>query len=114
MKGLLLRSLIIAILVGPAIDIATTLATFSGGARYSPPISEDERHRMGSMTLNEVDAILAKREIKMTRWDWLRESVPYWYFWKEVARDALIPSFGIFVACVWVGSMERRQLPRTS
>jgi hypothetical protein len=65
---------------------------------------------MQSLTINEVEAMLAKRRVKMTRWDWLRESVPYAYFWKDTARDAIVPALGVFVACVWVGWVEKSAL----
>ena len=112
MKALLLRSLLVALLVGPAIDLITTVASLKGGTKYDPPISEAEFHQMGNMTVNEMEAALAKRRIEMTRWGWLRESVPYWYFWKGLARDAIVPSSGVFLACAWVGWMEKRYIQR--
>jgi len=111
-KALFLRSLLVAVLVGPAINIVGTLALFHRGVKYDPPVSETEFHQMGNMTLNEMDAALAKRRIKMTRWDWLRESVPYSYFWKQVARDAIVPACGVFLACAWVGWVEKRRMPK--
>ncbi len=78
--------------------------------KYDPPISEAEFHQMGNMTVNEMDAALAKRRIKMTRWGWLRDSVQYSYFWKQAARDAAVPSCGVFLACTLVGWMERRRV----
>jgi hypothetical protein len=111
-KALLLRSLLVAILVGPAINLLTTFTLFRGGTKYDPPVSEAEFHQMGHMTVNEADAALAKRRIKMTRWDWLSDSVQYSYFWEQVARDAIVPSCGVFLACTWVGWMERRHVQR--
>ena len=112
MKALLLRSLLVAVLVGPAIDLMSTFTLFHRATKYDPPISEAEFHQMGNMTVNEMDAALAKRRIKMTWWDWLRESVTYSYFWKQVARDAIVPSCGVFLACTWVGWMDRRHAQR--
>jgi hypothetical protein len=40
---------------------------------------------MGNMTVNEMDAALSKRGV---------------------------PSCGVFLACVWVGWMEERRLPK--
>jgi hypothetical protein len=111
MKALLVRSLI-AVLVGPAIDLARTVASFRGGTRYDPPLGEAEFHQMGNMTVNEMEAALAKRRIKLTRWDWLKDSVPHSYFWKQVAHDAIVPSCGVFFACTWIGWMERRRFQR--
>ncbi len=112
MKALLVRSLLVAVLLGPVIDLVSTVTLFRGAMRYEPPLGEAEYHRMGNMTLNEMDAALAKRRIRMTRWDWLRDSVQYSYFWKQVARDSIVPGCGVFLACVWVGWMERRYLYR--
>ncbi len=111
MKALLVRSLLVAILVGPAIDVVRIIVLFRRATKYDPPISEAEFRQMGNMTVNEMDAVFAKRRIKMSRWDWLRESVRYSYFWKEVARDAIVPTIGVFLACIWVGWMEKRRAP---
>lgn len=112
MKALLLRSLLVAVLVGPATTLVSTFTLFHRATKYDPPISEAEFRQMGNMTVNEMDAALAKRRIKMTRWDWLRDSVQYSYFWKQVARDAIVPSSGVLLACTWVGWMERRHVQK--
>ena len=67
MKALLLRSLLVAVLVGPAINVVSTVALFRRGTKYDPPISEAEFHQMGNMTVNEMEAAFAKRRVKMTR-----------------------------------------------
>jgi hypothetical protein len=112
MKALFFRSLIAAILLGPAIGFVSQLVSFRGGIKYEPPVSEAERQQMGSLTLNEMEATLSKRRIKMTRWDWLRDSIPYSYYWKQVAFNAIVPSSGVFLGCMWVGWMEERHLRR--
>ena len=103
MKTLLLRSLLVAVLVGSAIGLVSEVTRFQKGTKYDPPLSEAEFRQMGNMTLNEMESALAKRRIKMNRWDLLRESVPHSYFWKEVAHKAIVPICGVFVGCVWVG-----------
>jgi hypothetical protein len=40
MKALLLRSLLVAVLVGPAINLVSTFAMLRGGIKYDPPLSE--------------------------------------------------------------------------
>jgi hypothetical protein len=92
--------LLAAILVGPAIGFVSKVASLQGGTKYEPPLSADEFHQMGNMTVNEMESALAKRKIKMTRWDWLRDSVHYRYFWKQVAHDAIVPCSGVFLACI--------------
>jgi hypothetical protein len=112
MKALFFRSLIAAILLGPAIGFVSELASLRGGIKYEPPLSEAELHQMGNLTINEMEATLGKRRIKMTRWDWLRDSIPYSYYWKQVAFNAIVPSSGVFLGCVWVGWMEVRRVQR--
>jgi hypothetical protein len=111
-KTLLLRSLLIAVLVGPAINLVSTFTLFHDATTYDPPVSEAEFHRMGNMTVNEMEAALAKRSVKLTRWNWLKDSVQYSYFWKQVARDAIVPSCGVFFACIWVSWGERRRMQK--
>ena len=106
MKALLLRSVLVAVLLGPAIGFVSKITSMQGGTKYEPPLSEAEFHQMGNMTVNEMEATLAKRRIKMSRWDWLKISIPYSYFWKQVGHDAIVPSSGVFLACIWVGWME--------
>jgi hypothetical protein len=108
-KALLLSSLFVAVLVGPAIGLVSKVASLQGGTKYDPPLSKAEFDQMGNMTVNEMEADLAKRRIRMTRWDWVRDSVSYSYFWKQVAQDAIVPTSGVFLACAWVGWMEKRR-----
>jgi hypothetical protein len=112
MKALFLKSLIAAILLGPAIGFVSQLATIRGGIKFEPPLSDTERHQMGNLTVNEMEATLSKRRVRMTRWDWLRDSIPYSYFWKQVAFNAIVPSLGVFLGCVCVGWMEVRRVQR--
>jgi hypothetical protein len=111
-KVLLLRSLLVAVLVGPAINLVSTFTLFHRAIKYDPPVSEAEIHQMGNLTVNQMEAALSKRRIKVSRWDWFKDSVQYSYFWKQVARDAIVPSSGVFLACTWVGWMERRHVQR--
>jgi hypothetical protein len=111
-KTLLLRSLLVAVLIGTAIGFVSKVAPIEGGIEYEPPLSDAERHQMRNMTVSEMDATVAKRRIKMTRWDWLKGSVHYSYFWKQAAHDAIVPSSGVFLACIWVGWMEDRHWQR--
>jgi hypothetical protein len=67
---------------------------------------------MENVKVSEMENALAKRRIAVTRWEWLKESVPYSYFWKQVARDAIVPTCGVFFACLWVGYMEQRRMAK--
>ena len=112
MKALLLRSLIAAVLIGLAASFVSGLTLFHGGIKYEPPLGEAEFKQMGNLPMNEVEATLAKRRIKMTRWQWVGDSIHYSYFWKDVARDAIVPSSGVFLGCLLIGWTERRQVRR--
>src|SRR4029077_8978403 len=112
MKSLFFRSLIAAILLGPAISFVSQVVSFLGGIKYEPPVTEAERQQMGNLTINEWESTFAKRKVKMTRWDWLRDSVPYSYYWKQVAFNATVPSSGVFLGCMWVGWMQERRARR--
>jgi len=108
-KALVLRSLVAAIVAGLAINIAQTVVLFRRATRYEPGISEAEFHQMENMKVSEMENALAKRRIVVTRWAFLRESVHYSYFWRQAARDAIVPTCGIFFACLWVGYTEQRR-----
>jgi len=112
MKALFFRSLIAAILLGPAVGFVSELVSLRNGITFHPALSDAERHQMGNLTENQMEAILSKRTIKMTRWEWLRDSIPYSYYWKQVAFNAIVPSSGVFLGCVWVGWMELRRVKR--
>jgi len=111
-KTLFLRSLLAAVLIGPAIGFVSEFISVRKAARYEPPISETEIHQMEHMTVSEMKASMAKRRIVMSRWEWLRDSVPYSYFWKDLARRAVVPSSGVFLACMWVGWLEEKHVQK--
>jgi hypothetical protein len=64
LKGLFLRSLLVAILVGPAIGLVSKVASLQGGTKYESPLSADEFHQMGNMTVNEMEAALPKGKLR--------------------------------------------------
>jgi hypothetical protein len=112
MRALFLRSLIAAVLIGPAIGFAGEFASMHNVTKYDPPLSEAEFHRMGNVAMNEVEATLRAREIKLTRWEWLKDSIRYSDFWKHVAATGIVPGSGVFLGCIWVGWMERSRAQR--
>ena len=112
MKTLFLRSLLAAVLIGPAIGFVSEFASVHKAARYNPPINEAEFHQMENMTVSEMKADMAKRRIIMSRWEWLRGSAPYLYFWKDLAHRAVVPSWGVFLACMWVGFAKDRHVQK--
>lgn len=107
MKATLLRSLVAALLIGPAIGFLNEATSVQKAMIYNPPFSEAEMARMKNLSMNEVDATLRSRRVQLTRWEWLQGSIHYEYFWKRVAASSIVPSVGVFLACVWIGWTER-------
>lgn len=110
MKALLLRCLLAAILIGPAIGFVGELVSFRRATKYDPPLTEAEFSQMGNMTVKEMEATLSKRIRRVSRWEWLSDSIHYSYFWKNIARRGIIPGSGVFLACVWIGFVETRRV----
>lgn len=114
MKTLLVRSLLAAVLIGPLVTFVSTVASVRTTVKYEPGISEDELKSYDSRTVSDLDAFLKSRQVKFTRFQWLRESIGYAYFWKAIAWKSLGPSIGIFLGCIAVGRLERRQSSSTT
>lgn len=108
MKTLLLRSLLVALLIGPLVTFVSTVASVRTTVKYEPALSEAEMKSYNNRTVSDLKALMKSREVKFTRYQWLRESIGYVYFWKEIARRSLEPSIGIFLGCIVVGCWERR------
>jgi hypothetical protein len=109
MRRLLLRSLLIAVLVGPAVTFVLTVASMRRAVKYEPGISEDEIKSYHNLPVSELQALLKSREVKLTRYQWLRESIGYAYFWEGIALTSIRPCIGIFIGCVIIGTLERRR-----
>jgi hypothetical protein len=109
MKRLFLRSLIIAIILGPLSAFVISAASFRHATKYDPPISEDEMKRMDNMTVKEFKTALRAREVKLTYAQWLAESIGTSYFWKSLGTGSLVPTTGLFLACICTGILERRK-----
>ena len=108
MKRLLLRSLIIAIILGPLLAFVISAASFRHATKYDPPISEEEMKQMDNMPVKEFKTALRAREVKLTYAQWLAESIGTPYFWNSLGRGSLVPTTGIFLACTCMGILERR------
>jgi hypothetical protein len=76
--------------------------------KYEPGLSEDEIKSYDHRTVSELDAFLKSRAVKFSRYQWLRESIGYASFWKEIALSSLGPWIGIILGCLLVDRLERR------
>lgn len=111
MKTLILRSLLAGLLIGPIVAFVSTVASVRTTVRYEPPLSQEELKSYDNRAVADLDALFKSRAVKLTRSEWLRESIGYAYFWKGIAWKSVGPCIGIFLGCIAVGSMERRQAP---
>ena len=103
-----------ALLIGPLVTFVSTVASVRTTVRYEPGLSEAELKSYDSHTVSDLEALLKSREVKFSRYQWLRGSIGYAYFWKGIARGSLGPCIGIFLGCIVVGRSERgyRSTPR--
>jgi hypothetical protein len=79
------------------------------GAKYEPPISEAEWRQLSELPAAKLGPILEGRQVRLTRIQWLCDSIGYSYFWKSQAKNSLVPTLGVFFACICVGGLERRR-----
>lgn len=107
MKTLILRSLIIAILIGPALTLLNSVLWTHVHSKYDPPISQSEIQQWKKLTAGEMELKFIQREVPFSKVQWLSESIHYSYFWRDLAKTSCIPTAGVFFACFWAGRMER-------
>ena len=43
---------------------------------------------------------------KLTRMEWVQDSIGHAYFWEGVAKQSMVPVLGVFIACVFVGRLN--------
>jgi hypothetical protein len=108
MRSLLLRSLLVALLIGPPVTFVSIMVSVRTTVKYEPGLSEDELKSYDNRRVSDLKAFMKSREVKFTRYQWLRESIGYAYFWKGIALGSLGPCIGIFLGCLVVGRLERR------
>jgi hypothetical protein len=109
LKRVFLVSLLLALILGPLTALTDTILWMHGAHKYEPPITEAEWKKLLQLPATTLGPTLAKREVKLTRMQWLRESIGYSYFWKGLAKNSLVPTVGVFLACICIGSLESRR-----
>ena len=109
MRSLLLKSLLVAVLIGPMITFVFTVAYSRSAVRYEPGIGEVEFKSYDNRTVSDFQAFLKSREVKLTRYQSLRESMGYAYFWEGIARSSLRSCIAVFLGCVIIGTWDRRR-----
>jgi hypothetical protein len=87
----------------------SSLASIRTTVKYEPGLSPAEISEYNNRSVSELESFLKSREVKFTRYQWLRESIGEGYFWREIAKKSFVPCIGICFACVIVGALERRR-----
>jgi hypothetical protein len=113
-KRVFLTSLDLALIVGPLTAFTETILWMHGAHKYNPPITESEWQKLLQLPAAKLGSALAGREVRLTRMQWLRESVGYSYFWKGLAKSSLVPTAGVFFACICFGCFENRRAMATT
>jgi hypothetical protein len=109
LKRVFLISLLLALIVGPLTALTETILWMHGAHKYNPPITEAEWQKLLQLPAAKLGFALAGREVRLTRMQWLRESVGYSYFWKGLVKSSLVPTVGVFCACICIGHLENRR-----
>ena len=108
MRKLVVRSFVVAMLIGFSTGFAAYVASVHGAGRYDPPLSEQEWRQVREMPIEKAEAVLSARRKILSRKEWVVGSLRYSYFWKGVAKDSVFPIIGIFVGCLLVGRWQVR------
>ena len=97
-----------ALLIGPLVAFVSTVASVRATVEYEPGVSQSELKSYDNRTVSDLEAFLKSRQVKLTRYQWLRESIGYSYFWRGVALNSVGPCVGVFLGSIVVGMWERR------
>ena len=113
-RRLIFSSLVIAMLAGPSIAFMNSVLWLRPGVKYEPPMTEAEFTRLRDLSVRDAEALLKSRAVHMTRTEVLAESVSNSYFWRNLAKNSLVPSLGVFLACLCMGIWDKRRTQRQS
>lgn len=111
MKKVVLISMLVAIIFGPATAFVNYAAWTHVRYRYKPPLSETEMQQLEQGSVAQLKAELAKREVPYTRAQWLRDSIGEPSFWTGLAKMSLVPTLSVFFACICFAGIAIRPRP---
>ena len=109
MRRLLVKSFLVAALIGPLTTFAFTVAYARSVLEYQPGISEEEFKSYDNRTVSEFQAFLKSRQVKISAFRSLRKAMGQGYFWKRMAQGSIPSSLAIFLGCMVVGASYRRR-----
>jgi len=107
-KKLLVKSIVVALLMGSLVGFVDYVASVHGASKYDPPITAEEGRQLRELPIDKAEAAVASRRRILTRHEWVAESIGYSYFWRGVAEDSIVPILGVFIACVFMGRLQTR------
>jgi hypothetical protein len=113
-KSPLAKTILIAILTGPLVAFLNTVILSHVNHRYEPPLTQDEMKQWEKLPVTEMKMKLLQREVPFSKLEWLSVSVRYGYFWKQLGVASIIPTMGIFLACLCFGRWERQGIVQDS
>jgi hypothetical protein len=114
MKSLLLKALLAAIVIGPLVTFVVGVARIRTITEYEPGISESEMKAYENRTVAEFEAHLQSRQVRLTRYQSLRELMRHSFYWKGLTQASTAPCIAVFLGCVIVGKSERRYALETT
>ena len=106
LKRVFLVSVLLALIVGPLIALSNSVLWLRGAHKYDPPITEAEWRQLGELPAARMGLALARREVRLTRMQWLRDAVGHSYFWQSLAKSSVVPTLGVFFSCICFGGLE--------
>jgi hypothetical protein len=109
LKRVFLVSVLLALIVGPLIALSNSVLWLRDAHKYAPPITEAEWRQLGELPAARMALALADREVRLTRMQWLWDSVGHLYFWKSLAKSSVVPTLGVFFSCICLGGLEGRR-----
>jgi hypothetical protein len=102
------KSLAAALLIGFLVGFADYVTSVHGVYKYDPPLTENEYSQIRELPIEKVEAILKPRSIKLSRTRWIVESITEPWFWWNVTKKSIFLILGIFIGCLCVGVLLRR------
>jgi hypothetical protein len=108
MKSLIARAILIALLTGPIVTFLNTVIWSHVNHRYEPPLTQDEMKQWEKLPAAEMEMKLQQRRVPISKLGWLSVSIRYGYFWKRLAATSIIPTIGVFLACLYLSRSPQR------
>ena len=107
MKSIIVRAILIATLTGPLVTFLNTVVLSRVNHRYEPPLTQEEMGQWEKLPAAEMQMKLQQRQVPVSKLEWLSVAIHYGYFWRQLAVTSVIPTIGVFLACLCLGRWHR-------